>query len=90
MSALLLALGGLVRAVIANVLGQGGEADVERALTEVEVRREPCAEAASRRASGALTDDVVPVVHRPTLEWLSYAALLVQVDRIVDDLSAAR
>jgi hypothetical protein len=86
MSALLLALGGLVRAVIANVLGEGGEAAVEGALTEVEVRRERCAQAASRRARGALADDMGSTVDQPTGQWLSYAALLVQVDRIVDDL----
>jgi hypothetical protein len=86
MSALLLALGGLVRAVITGVLGQGGEAAVEGAFTEVEVRRAPCAEAASRRARGALADAVGSTVDQPTLQWLSYAALLVQVDRIVDDL----
>jgi len=87
MSALLGALGELVRAVVRNVLADGGERDVELALTEVEVRREPCAQAASRRARGVLVEEGSPV-ERAGLQWLSYAALLVQVDRIVDDLAA--
>jgi uncharacterized membrane protein YgaE (UPF0421/DUF939 family) len=88
MSGLLDALGELVRAVVRNVLTDATERDVELALTEVEVRREPCAQAASRRARRVLVEDVDSPVDRAGLQWLSYAALLVQVDRIVDDLRA--
>ena len=81
MSALLVAVGGLVRAAVRNVLDEGGESDVAPALAEIERRREPCAQAASRRAHGAVADP-------PAVEWMTYAALLVQLDRIVEDLRA--
>jgi hypothetical protein len=46
-----------------------------------------CAAAAARRARAALaTDD--PPAGEVVVDWLVYAALLVQVDRIVDDLAA--
>ena len=43
---------------------------------------------ASRRAQSALQHDEAPEGDQLQGEWLSYAALLVQVDRIVRDLSA--
>jgi uncharacterized membrane protein YgaE (UPF0421/DUF939 family) len=82
MSALLVSVGLLVRSVVRHVLDAGGDDDVRRALAVVEMRREPCAEAASRRAHGGVAD-------APAVEWMTYAALLVQVDRIVDDLRAS-
>ena len=89
MSALLVALGALVRAAVRNVLAEGSERDVELAFTEVALRREPCAQAASTRALGAISDDIAVSPGRPGLQWLTYAALLVQIDRVVDDLAAA-
>jgi uncharacterized membrane protein YgaE (UPF0421/DUF939 family) len=100
MGVLLGALGAAVRVVAANVLGQSDEAEVARALEEVRIRRVPVARAAFRRAREALADaagepayeaDLDDRAHghgHPEGEWLSYTALLVQVDRIVGDLSA--
>jgi hypothetical protein len=85
---LLGALASLVRAVTADILGQEVTTAVERAVEEVHVRREPCAQAASKRARGALAPEDMTAVDRPALEWMSYAALLVQTDRIVEDLRA--
>ncbi len=89
MSAVLGALGDLVGTVTGRVLGQGTEAEAERAFEQVRLKREQCARAASRRAQGALAADEEPApTDNPTLQWMSYAALLVQVDRIVEDLRA--
>jgi len=79
MSSLLVALGQLVRAVAGQVLGAGDEQAVQHAFTDVELSREPCARAASRRALGVVADPAA-------VAWMTYAALLVQIDRIVDDL----
>jgi hypothetical protein len=43
---------------------------------------------ASRRARSAIEHDQEPGADELEGEWLGYAALLVQVDRIVGDLSA--
>jgi uncharacterized membrane protein YgaE (UPF0421/DUF939 family) len=88
MSLLLVALGQFVRAFARDVISDGHGDGVDAALTEVERRREPCARAASRRALGALGEDGGPYVDARAVEWLGYAALLVQIDRIVDDLHA--
>lgn len=88
MSSLLGGLADLVRAVTSSIIGHGSADDVERAVEELRVLREPCAQAASRRARGALAPEDMTAVDRPTLEWMSYAALLVQTDRIVEDLRA--
>jgi uncharacterized membrane protein YgaE (UPF0421/DUF939 family) len=85
MGDLLAALAGAVRAVVQDVLARPLDADVVRALDEVRARRAACAQGASRRARDALEHD--PGVQLEG-EWLNYAALLVQVDRIVGDLSA--
>ena len=88
MGALLLALGGAVRAVVHDVLG-GPEGDgLAASLAEVRRRRERCMRGASRRARLAIEHDQEAGADELEGEWLSYAALLVQVDRIVDDLSA--
>jgi hypothetical protein len=121
MSALLGALGVAVRAVVRQVLGECTEAEVNRALDDVRLKRVPVARAAFRQArqaldqaaaEGTLTPRSLPVLpagaspadaaaaaaamqaeldaedRHEEGEWLSYAALLVQVDRIVGDLSA--
>jgi hypothetical protein len=88
MGALLMALAAAVRASVEHVLGSSDQAGVDRAMAEVEERRNQCVHAAFRRAQQAVEQG--ELVHDRVLEgeWLGYAALLVQVDRIVDDLSA--
>ncbi len=88
MGALFVALGQAVDAVMHDVLGEPDDADVTAALAEVRARRARCVRGASRRARLALEQDEGPELGQLESEWLSYAALLVQVDRIVDDLSA--
>jgi uncharacterized membrane protein YgaE (UPF0421/DUF939 family) len=88
MGALLLALGAAVRALVHDVLG-GPESDgLAASLAEVHRRRERCVRGASRRARLAIEQDQEAGADELEGEWLSYAALLVQVDRIVGDLSA--
>ena len=63
-----------------------GGADLAPALAEVRERRERCVRGASRRARLALEQEATygdPLES----EWLGYASVLVQVDRIVSDLS---
>lgn len=86
MAQLLGALGQLVRALVRDVLREGSKQEVERALEDVRAKRVPCVRAAFRRAQQVYGDD--ESFPSPDGEWLNYAALLVQVDRIVDDLSA--
>jgi Fusaric acid resistance protein-like len=86
MGALLIAMAGAVRAVVHDLLGDPSDATVADALAEVRSRRLSCIRAASRRAREALQhDDPTATLEG---EWLNYAALLVQVDRIISDLSA--
>ena len=87
MGELLIAVAGAVRALVHSVLGEADGAGVATSLTEVRARRQRCAEGASRRARLAL-DHGGPDAGELEGEWLGYAALLVQVDRIVGDLSA--
>jgi uncharacterized membrane protein YgaE (UPF0421/DUF939 family) len=83
---LLLALADLVRAVRSQVLGDATEGDVTMASATVRDRRQRCVRGAQRRAGLAVGDaEIDPHVEA---EWLNYAAILVQVDRIVVDLSA--
>jgi hypothetical protein len=88
MGALLVALADAINAVVQDALGKTDGADVTRSLTEVRARRERCVEGASRRARSALGQDEHADNVQLESEWLSYAAILVQVDRIVVDLSA--
>ena len=71
-----------------DVLGQLDVAAVTDALSEVQAQRLRCVRGASRRARLALEQDEDPEGEQLESEWLSYAALLVQVDRIVHDLRA--
>jgi len=89
MGTLLIALASALRAVVANVVADDDAPDdhVVASLTEVRARRDRCAQGASRRARLALEDHEKPE-YELEIEWLGYAALLVQVDRIVADLSA--
>ena len=83
------ALADAVRVLVQEVLDEPHDGDVMQSFAEVELRRARCVQAAGRRARSALDRDG-EVEHGELLEgeWLNYAALLVQVDRIVDDLSA--
>jgi uncharacterized membrane protein YgaE (UPF0421/DUF939 family) len=86
MGALFVALAGAVRASVRNVLDEADHASVARSLDEVQSRRTACLQGAFRRARLAIdhgADDA-----QVEGEWLGYAALLVQVDRIVGDLGA--
>jgi uncharacterized membrane protein YgaE (UPF0421/DUF939 family) len=87
MGDLLIAVAVAVRALVDGVLGEADDAGVAMSLAEVRARRARCAEGASRRARLALEHGGPDVVELEG-EWLGYAALLVQVDRIVGDLSA--
>jgi uncharacterized membrane protein YgaE (UPF0421/DUF939 family) len=88
MGALLVALAGAVRTLVAQVLGTADQAAFDRSIAAVREGRNRCVKAASRRAQLVLAQD--EGVHDDALEgeWLGYTALLVQVDRIVGDLSA--
>jgi uncharacterized membrane protein YgaE (UPF0421/DUF939 family) len=88
MGALLAALAAAVRALVHGVLGQSDGDTLADALVEVRARRARCIHGASRRARLALQHDSGAEVAELEGEWLNYAALLVQVDRIVIDLSA--
>ncbi|MGH9215649.1 MAG: FUSC family protein [Acidimicrobiales bacterium] len=88
MGALLVALGSAVRALVQDVLGEPEAANLAGSLAEVRERRERCVQGASRRARSALEHDEALDADELEGEWLSYAALLVQVDRIVGDVSA--
>ena len=85
MGALLGALADLIRAFTGELLGTATATDVADALGEVRLRRERCTQSASRRARLALAheDDDDESLES---EWLGYAALVVQVDRIAGDL----
>jgi hypothetical protein len=84
MGGLLTSLGNLVRMFTAEVLGDAPDGAVAGALQDVHVRRAPCARAAHRQTRETPGHESVG----PSPEWMSYTALLVQVDRIVDDLRA--
>jgi hypothetical protein len=88
MAALLSSLGGLVRTLVGEVLGERPKDAVAGAVADVLHRRRPCAQAAHRQTRAALEDDAGGRPNRPGVEWMSYTALLVQVDRIVEDLRA--
>jgi uncharacterized membrane protein YccC len=84
MAQLLASVAGLIRDFAGEVLGDRPTGSVVVAVDEVLVRRGPCAEAALRQVTSPPHEDPAEVA--PDLEWMSYTALLVQVDRIVDDL----
>ncbi len=88
MGALLVALAEAVRTLMRGVLGEPGDADISGALDRVREQRHRCTAGVYRRAKSVLERDDAPVDGRRESEWLGYAALLVQVDRIVVDLGA--
>ena len=88
MGVLLVSLGSVVRIFVADLLGDASEGELAAALAEVRTRRNRCAQGAVRRARLAVEQGEDDGGGQPEGEWLNYAALLVQVDRIVNDLSA--
>jgi uncharacterized membrane protein YccC len=88
MGALLVALASAERALVDDVLGRTRDG-LARALGEVHTRRERCMQGVSRRARLALDHASQPGGDELEGEWLGYAALLVQVDRIVGDLNGS-
>ena len=88
MGELLIALAAVVRATVASVLDSSRASDISATLDEVRARRDLCVQAASRRARLAIDHDENADTALAEGEWLNYAAMLVQVDRIVVDLSA--
>jgi uncharacterized membrane protein YgaE (UPF0421/DUF939 family) len=92
MADLLAALADALQALVAELRGIATGTSLQRALEEVGARRAVCAAAAARRARSALDSEELSTAQEPAVEavvdWLVYAALLVQVDRIVDDLGA--
>ena len=88
MGELLIALSHAVRALVDDLLADPGTAaSLPDALTGVRAQRERCVSAASRRARLAL-ERGIGSGDEVEAEWLNYTAMLVQVDRIVTDLSA--
>lgn len=69
------------------VLGEIGSDSLERSLDAVRTQRQRCGDGASRRAREAVAGVDGAPPDELEGEWLGYAALLVQVDRIVADLS---
>ena len=88
MGALLSALGRAIQSLAMTVVGGVGAEDFERSLGEVRERRTQCIRGATRRARSAVSDADETQTESLEGEWLNYAALLVQADRIVADLSA--
>jgi hypothetical protein len=84
MGALFVALADAVRVLVNSVLNDAEDTDLSTSLANLGKRRGDCLAAASRRAQRAIDHDDDQLEG----EWLGYAALLVQVDRIVADLSA--
>jgi len=87
MGELLVAVGAAVRAVVDAVLDPSLKSGTDATFEEVSARREVCRKAASRRARLAIDVDDQAEVYPIDDDWLNYAAVLVQVDRIVADLS---
>jgi hypothetical protein len=73
--------------VFAGDVRNGTSGRLAPALDEVRRSRDRCVESASRRARAAF-DGAEVDLGRTEGEWLGYAALLVQVDRIAADLAA--
>jgi uncharacterized membrane protein YgaE (UPF0421/DUF939 family) len=86
MGSLLEALADLVRAVRDQVLDDSVEGDIAATSAVVVDRRQRCVQGAQRRAGLAVDGDMSD--RNLEAEWLNYAAMLVQVDRIVVDLNA--
>ncbi len=89
MAELLSALGDLVDAYTAEILGLPGAERLAGLLDHVVDLRERCAQSARRQSRAALADADAEQPSPAAREWMSYTALLVQVDRVLDDLRRA-
>jgi hypothetical protein len=87
LGALFEALGVVLRARMHDLL-TGIDGDVGPHLDELRRRRDRCAAGAARRAHLALEPHEGSDADSLEAEWLGYAALLVQVDRVVADLQS--
>jgi hypothetical protein len=74
--------------LVQEVLGGANDTRLPAALSEVRARRDRCVLGASRRARLALEHGGAPKGDQLEGEWLSYTALLVQIDRLVNDIGA--
>jgi uncharacterized membrane protein YgaE (UPF0421/DUF939 family) len=88
MGTLLEELAGAIRAVAAQALSGTDEAAVAERLDAVRAQWQRCLHGARRRAREAWEGEATAEALQLEGEWLGYGAILVQVDRIVDDLSA--
>jgi hypothetical protein len=88
MGTLLEELAGAIRAVAAQALSGTEEAAVAERLDAVRAQWQRCLHGARRRAREAWEGEATAEALQLEGEWLGYGAILVQVDRIVDDLSA--
>ena len=86
MGELFIAVAHTIRVLVDNALDAASDDDVARAFDERHEKRERCGFAASRRARLAVDHDEVADDDLRESEWLGYAALVVQVDRITADL----
>lgn len=87
MAALLAAVAELVRAFTADAL-VGRDERTGPAVDAATKARETCASRAGHQSLAALDRGDPAYEERPEREWMSYTALLVQLDRIIDDLKA--
>jgi uncharacterized membrane protein YgaE (UPF0421/DUF939 family) len=88
MGELLAELGNAITVLARGVVDGSPGDDLTRAMDDVRARRDRCVLGAARRAREALDQDADEQLEEVEGEWLNYAALLVQVDRIVADLAA--
>jgi Fusaric acid resistance protein-like len=88
MADLLSSLGDLVDVYTAEILGPPGGERRSVLVDRVVELRERCAESARRQSRAALGEADLDQSTGPGREWMSYTALLVQVDRVLDDLRA--
>jgi hypothetical protein len=88
MGQLLVALADAVNTYVQDMVHGSADPDLDSAIEELRARRQRCMEAASRRALLAIDSNEAADHDEIEGEWLSYVALLVQVDRIVADLNA--
>jgi len=87
MGTLLDRLADAVRAAVELVLGTGDEATAAERLAAVKAQRERCVQGARRRAKEAWEGEATDEALQLEAEWLGYGAILVQVDRIIGDLT---
>jgi uncharacterized membrane protein YccC len=88
MGELLSAIGDVVEAHAAAILGLRGADRLPGLVRRADELRDACADSARRRSRTAQGDPAMDGSTGPDREWMSYVALLVQVDRVLEDLRA--